>query len=258
MKKSRTPGNFTVAGGDAARTVSNVAVSGRVVTLALDPAVEHGETGITVSYTVPTGTGATPIQDIVGNDAGALTDQEVENKTASADTFAPLFLSAGMSSEGSTIALTFDERLDGGNGPASGDFAVMVEGAPRAVSTAAVVGRSVELSLASPVTEGQTVRVSYTDPTAGVDDSNAIQDTDGNDTTSLTAQVPSRAVWSVLMTVGGQRGLSGVWRGCRTVNRLDHRRGLQLAGHGLRGDGYSLQFGHQEHQHRFFRRARGD
>ena len=43
--------DFTVAGGNSARTVSNVAVSGRAVTLTLDPAVEHGETGIRVSYT---------------------------------------------------------------------------------------------------------------------------------------------------------------------------------------------------------------
>ena len=208
---SSTPGtsNFTVEVGGSGRSVTRVAVSGIVVALTLDPAVKRGKTGITVSYTVPTGTGATPIQDVVGNDAGALTDQEVENKTASADTSAPLFLSAGMSSDGSTITLTFDEPLDGGNGPTPGDFAVMVEAAPRAVSTAAVVGRSVELSLASPVIEGQTVRVNYTDPTAGVDDSNAIQDTDGNDAASLTAQVPSRAAWSALMTVGANEGYLG-------------------------------------------------
>ena len=48
---------FTVTGGGAARTVSGVAVGGRVAILTLDPAVEHGQTGIRVSYRVPTGAG---------------------------------------------------------------------------------------------------------------------------------------------------------------------------------------------------------
>ena len=51
------------------------------MTLTLDPGVEHGESGITVSYRVPTGATATPIQDTVGNDAGVLTNQEVTNNT---------------------------------------------------------------------------------------------------------------------------------------------------------------------------------
>ena len=39
------------------RSVSGVSVSGSVVTLFLNPAVEHGDTGIRVSYTVPTEVG---------------------------------------------------------------------------------------------------------------------------------------------------------------------------------------------------------
>ena len=70
-------GDFTVAGGDSARTVSNVAVSGSTVELTLDPAAEHGETGITVSYTP----GTNPIRDAVGNAAGALSREPVTNET---------------------------------------------------------------------------------------------------------------------------------------------------------------------------------
>ena len=51
---------FTVSGGDQARMVTGVRVSGSKVELTLDPAVEQGETGIRVSYTVPTGMGASP------------------------------------------------------------------------------------------------------------------------------------------------------------------------------------------------------
>ena len=68
---------FTVAGGAAARTVSNVAVTGNVVELALNPAVEQSETGITVSYTTPTGTDTGGIQDLVGNEADGLSSEPV-------------------------------------------------------------------------------------------------------------------------------------------------------------------------------------
>ena len=87
------PGDFTVTGGDQARTVSDAAVSGSAVALTLDPAVEHGEAGIQVSYTP----GANPIRDVAGNDAEALTDQEVENKTV--DTKAPVLEGIEISSD---------------------------------------------------------------------------------------------------------------------------------------------------------------
>ena len=82
---SSTPatGDFTVAGGDRARTVTRILVSGRAVELTLDPAAEHGEAGITVSYTP----GTNPIRDAVGNDADGLSNRLVRNETP--DTTAP-------------------------------------------------------------------------------------------------------------------------------------------------------------------------
>ena len=66
------PGSaFTVTvGGTAVALASTdpVAVRGRTVTLTLAAAVPPGDT-VTVSYTVPTGGGARPVQDAVGNDA---------------------------------------------------------------------------------------------------------------------------------------------------------------------------------------------
>ena len=73
-----------MTGGNATRTVSGVRVIGSAVELTLDPAVEHGETGIRVSYTAPTGTGATPIQDTAGNDADSFNNQQVSNNTGDA------------------------------------------------------------------------------------------------------------------------------------------------------------------------------
>ena len=79
-------GDFTVEVGGSGRSASGVSVSGSVVTLTLNPAVEHGDTGIRVSYTVPTGVGANPIQDEVGNDARGLSSRSVTNTTGAPNT----------------------------------------------------------------------------------------------------------------------------------------------------------------------------
>ena len=83
LDRSSTPdaGDFTVSGGDQARTVTRVAVSGSTVTLTLDVGAGHGEAGIRVSYTVPTGTGARPLQDVLGNEAPRLNNVPVTNET---------------------------------------------------------------------------------------------------------------------------------------------------------------------------------
>ncbi|MYD66322.1 MAG: hypothetical protein F4X26_10155 [Chloroflexi bacterium] len=70
--------SVTVAGTSAAP--SSVSISGMAVTLALASTVIAGET-VTVSYTVPTGMGATPVQDEAGNAAAALSNESVTNNT---------------------------------------------------------------------------------------------------------------------------------------------------------------------------------
>ena len=75
-------GDFTVEVDGAGRSVTGVSVSGSVVTLTLNPAVEHGDTGIWVSYTPNTN----PIRDAVGNDARGLSSQSVTNTTGAPNT----------------------------------------------------------------------------------------------------------------------------------------------------------------------------
>ena len=87
-------GDFTVKVGGNGRSVTGVSVSGSVLTLFLNPAVEHGDTGIRVSYTVPTGVGANPIRDAVGNDARGLSNRSVTNTTDAPNT-APEITSPG-------------------------------------------------------------------------------------------------------------------------------------------------------------------
>ena len=108
---------YTVAGGQVARTVSNVAVTGSVVALTLNPPVGQPETGLTVSYTAPT-TGQ--IQDPGGNDAEGFNGNPVQNETP--DTTAPMVTGVELASTpeadatyalGDTIevTVTFDEPV---------------------------------------------------------------------------------------------------------------------------------------------------
>ena len=135
------------------------------------------------------------IQDEAGNDAASLSET-VTNASTVADTTAPSFVRAVLSSDGGTIVLTYDEVLDAVNTPGTGDFAVTVDEQSAALSSnspVSVRGRTLALGLDSAVTADQDVKVSYTDPTDGVDDTNAIQDPAGNDAASLTDQAVTNA-----------------------------------------------------------------
>ena len=70
---------FTVMVAGNTRTVSSVSVSGRAVTLTLDPAAESGE-AVTVSYARPDGRNF--IRDTQGNRAGSFSGETATNNTA--------------------------------------------------------------------------------------------------------------------------------------------------------------------------------
>ena len=88
--------DFTVEGGNETRTVTRIQVSGSEVRLTVNPAAEHGETGIRVSYEPR----SNPIQDAIGNDADAFRDRSVENQTP--DTTAPSIEGIEISSDPGT------------------------------------------------------------------------------------------------------------------------------------------------------------
>ena len=94
------PGDFTVEVGSSGRTVAGVSINGSTVTLTLNPAVEHGETGIRVSYTP----GTRPVRDAVGNDAVGLSNRPVTNTTGAPNT-APVITSTGPFAVGENQAL---------------------------------------------------------------------------------------------------------------------------------------------------------
>ena len=94
---SPATGDFAVTVGGNDRTVSGVSISGSAVTLTLNPEVEHGDAGIRVSYTVPTGAGANPIRDAVGNEALALSNRSVTNTTEAPNTAPEITSSSSIS-----------------------------------------------------------------------------------------------------------------------------------------------------------------
>ena len=72
---------FAVSVEGAARTVDAVTLSGNAVELTLASAVASGET-VTVSYTAPTGSEASPLKDASGNAAASFTGEAVTNEMA--------------------------------------------------------------------------------------------------------------------------------------------------------------------------------
>ena len=167
---------FAVTVNGAARSVSTVGISGSTVTLTLSSAVASGNT-VTVAYTKP---GTNPIQDVAGNDAVNLAATGVTNSTGGGgDVTPPTFVSASVTL--TTLTMTYSEALDAASKPAASSFAVTVAGAARGVSAVTISGSKVLLTLASSVTVGQVVTVSYTAPATS-----PLQDVAGNDAASIT------------------------------------------------------------------------
>ena len=106
------------------------------------------------------------------------------------DTTAPTFVSSKVTGTTLTITLSDLNPLDNINPPLASAFAVTVNSVSRSLTDVAVnsTARQVILTLASAVSSGNTVSVTYTDPTAG-NDSLALQDLAGNDAATFTESV---------------------------------------------------------------------
>ena len=151
-------------------------------------ATAYSHTGLTLGdtrhYRVSAIDQAGLIESLPSNVASATTFD-------TADTTPPTFLRTNSQTEveqfSDEITLTFDEVLNDGAGrtPPASAFTVTADGSTVTVTEALVVAQSVRLVLDGVITYGQTVTVSYRDPTGG-DDPAAIQDYAGNDAASFT------------------------------------------------------------------------
>ncbi|MGE7417525.1 FG-GAP-like repeat-containing protein [Methylobacterium tarhaniae] len=150
------------------------------------------------------------LEDGAGNLSTAYTTAISQGGDA-IDTTRPTLVSATV--DGASLVLTYSEALDGTNGPGPNAFTVREGGSVVSVSGVAVDGaaKTVTLTLASPVTAGQSVTVAYADPTNG-DDLSAIQDSSGNDAVSLSAtgvtnQTPIRVTGIAASPASGTAGI---------------------------------------------------
>ena len=73
------------------------------------------------------------------------------------------------------LTIRYNEALDPNSNPATDAFTVTVDGVERTIADAYISGTETYLILATPVYQGQTVTVSYEEPST-----NPIQDTSGN------------------------------------------------------------------------------
>ncbi|MCW8209144.1 hypothetical protein D8B24_19460 [Verminephrobacter aporrectodeae subsp. tuberculatae] len=199
---TRKPANeaFAVLVEGVANAVTHVAVEpqDKTVTLTLSTAATHGQS-VTVAYTDPTTDNDTnAIQDAAGNDAVSFAATTVTNTTpAPADTTPPELITTDDHRPhvtGNQLVLRFSDTgnldADPTRKPANEAFTVHVDGVANAVTDVAVEpqDKTITLTLSTAVSHGQSVTVTYADPTTD-DDANAIQDAAGNDAVSFAATV---------------------------------------------------------------------
>ena len=177
--RSIDPTSYAVTVDGTPAVVSSAAASSSTVTLMLSSPVEAGAT-VQVSYVKP---GSNPVEDAAGNDAANLTSRAVTNNSTR-DLTPPTQRSATVDTTGLQLSVTYNESLTRvqANGrvrvmatPRASDFDVTVGGQSRTVSTVALSGSTVTLTLRSVVYSGETVKLSYT-PSTG----NEIEDAAGN------------------------------------------------------------------------------
>lgn len=180
---------FAVTVEGVARAVTSVAVDAQAdtVTLTLASAVKGGQV-VKVSYTDPSAANnPNAIQDTAGNDAASLAPTYAVN--VAPDVTPPVL--AGAIANGGIVVMTYADsgNLPGWNPMSLDLFKVTVNGAVRALNAVTVdsQAKTVMLALATPVTSGQTVTLTYTDPTSGDDINYVIQDLAGNDAAGLSA-----------------------------------------------------------------------
>ena len=113
---------------------------------------------------------------------GTVTDKEAYT----VDTDAPTVKgNPTVDDAGTTLTVPFNEPLDAANPPANENFTVKVGDKTVTPTKVTVDGDKVKLTLPNAIKQGDTVKVSYKDPSAA-DDAKAVQDKAGNDAASFT------------------------------------------------------------------------
>lgn len=174
-----SPSDFSVNVNGTNVPVHSVSISGSTVELLLAAAVQNGQ-AVTVSYTDPSAANdSQAVQDLAGNDAASFSSIAVPDATK------PSLLTASTNASGSRILLKYDEVLSTTTASIS-DFSITVNGVVSTINSISIVSDRVELELAIPASYGQSIVLSYLDPSSS-NDINAVQDPSGNDASTLNA-----------------------------------------------------------------------
>ena len=183
-----SPSRFTVTADGQRVPVDTIDISrsDMRVRLMLGGLVSEGRT-VTVSYRDPSpGNDAAALQSPAGADAPSFAGYPAANDSTVADP-APRPTSATVPARGYVVTVAFSQTLDDGSRrrPAPSQFTVTVAGTNRAVTSVRVSDNQARLFLPAFVEEGETVTVSYRDPSVG-DDTVALQAVAGDDAPSFT------------------------------------------------------------------------
>jgi uncharacterized repeat protein (TIGR02059 family) len=157
-----------------------------------------GTTSLTFTYLVTSGDvdrdGISLSANTLALNSGSITDAALNSASLThvaisnslllrVDGSSPVAGTPQTSSNGSTIAITFDETLSA-TAPQTSAFTVLVNSVSNSVSSVSISGQTIELSLNFSIVSSATVTFAYADPTSG-NDTNAIQDEAGNDAASI-------------------------------------------------------------------------
>jgi uncharacterized repeat protein (TIGR02059 family) len=167
---------FSVKVNSSTRSVSKVSISASTVQLTLASAVVYGD-AVTVAYTKPS---SNPLQSSTGGQASTLSAQKVTNNVSPAS---PVYVSSAIQNAiPSLLEMTYNLSL-ANVVPAASAFSVVVNSTKRTVSSVAISGTKVQLTLSMPVVYGDVVTVAYTRPS-----SNPLQTASGAQAATLSAQ----------------------------------------------------------------------
>lgn len=179
-----SPSAFAVRVNNVVRTVNTVVVSGTSVRLTLASPVVYGDK-VTVSYTKPS---VNQIQTPSGGQATTIGEQTVNNKVNIVSVIPQYVNSTIENATPGILTMTYSASLASIT-PSPSAFTVTVNNNSRAINTVIVSGTNVQLTLASPVTNGDKVSVSYTKPTL-----NQLQTPSGGQAVTIGAQIVNNKV----------------------------------------------------------------
>ncbi|MBI1285510.1 MAG: hypothetical protein GC183_14440 [Thiobacillus sp.] len=132
--------------------------------------------------------------------------------------------------DGDFLTLTYDGLLDEAHQPSSSYFLASVNGLNRSVANLAINGNTVIVKLNTGVSAGDTVTLSYTDPSAG-NDVYAIQNTTGEDAASLSGQAVSNATTPPVSDVSAPKLVSAAFsETSNSIITLTFDEAMQIAG----------------------------